>query len=383
MKKRYCLYFFKMIRFRKLVAVCLVGLLFINLQAKAAPVDHPADPDNTDMPTVVARPFTLSLLVTKKNGASNRLVMPIQKIGSKQVNVKVVFDSGSEGLILDAFKVLPSDMITPEGIAMNGHDSFVVNGIRITSIKDSTTFGALKEKKRLYFGQIAYAKVIIGDDFDHLITREMPFLLVYKGFVPFTGKPAKLDPVLDGICGVYSGYVSFNDNAMARKELKSPFDYVNYADNLHAGFALNPIHEFVSSDANDGTYPVPMLKVGLTANMESRLHIYEQQKNRNGTYSPLAWATITLNDQSLRSAVLLDTGTPSNTFIFNTIFNSESDVNEGSNVKFGFPDFSYDYTVDKHHKTISGPGTRSVLPIGFFDEHTLLLDYQSHKICFL
>lgn len=274
-------------------------------------------------------------------------------------------------------------MITNDGIMMNGQSSITVNGIRITDIKDSCSYGAIKEKKRRYFGQIAYAAITLGDEFNHVTTREMPFLLVYKGVVIFTQQPAKVDPVNDGICGVYSSYVSNDDNATARKQLKSPFDYINYSGDLHAGIELNPINDYIYGSVRDGIYPAPMLKVGITDAMERGFYTYEQSKLKNGSYSSTAATDVQCNGMAIKTNVLFDTGTPGCTYLYNPAFTSVSDVQSNTEMRFSVKDFSYKYYVDAQHKTVSGPGNRTILPLVFFNDHHYLLDYQNHLICFL
>jgi hypothetical protein len=355
----------------------LTLLLLISTKTNSTPVKN-EDPNNT-----LNHPVTLNLLVKKKNNTSKRLILPIVQIGSKRFKLNTTFDTGSQGLVLNASRVLPAEMITQDGITMNGQSSITINGIRITDIQDSCAYGAIKEKKRRYFGQIAYATVTLGDESNNVTTREMPFLLVYKGIVIFTQQPAKVDPVNDGICGVLSSYVSNDDNATSRKQLKSPFDYVSYSGDLNAGIELDPINDYIYGNVKDGMYPVPMLKIGITDRMESGLHIYEQKRLKNGSYSSTATTDVQCNGLAIKTNVLFDTGTPGCTYLYNPAFTSVSDVQPGTEMQFNLKDFSYKYYVDARHKTVSGPGNRTILPLVFFNDHHYLLDYQNHLICFL
>jgi len=313
--------------------------------------------------------------------------MPIMKIGSKRVNIKTVFDTGSEGLILDAKSLLPSRMITDKGILLNGQSSFTVNGITITSIKDSASYGMTSGKGRKYFGQIAYSTITIGDQSGNLVTRKMPFLLIYKGINEATGKAATVDPSVDGIFGVSSSYSSDDDLAAKRKEIKSPFAYLNYSDGIYSGFQLEPLSTSDKSNSysGDGVYTAPILKVGLTEEMEQNYFKTKQNLRKNGHYFASVSGQVVWGDNKIRTTILFDTGTPRGAKIVDRGISKTYTISTTEPVKFEtVSGFNYNYITDsQQHITTLVPlkkANRSVVGLNFFENNYFFSDYTNHTI---
>lgn len=345
------------------------------------------DTTQADQPSLVSGPVSINLLFRRKQSYINRLFMPIMKIGSKRVNIKTVFDTGSEGLILDAHSLLPSRMITDNGIFLNGQNSFFIDGITVTSIKDSASYGMTSGKGRKYFGQIAYSTITIGDQSGNLVTRKMPFLLIYRGINETTGKAASVDPSVDGIFGVSSSYSSNDDIASKRKQIKSPFAYLNYSQGINSGFQLDPLSTSDKSNiySGDGVYTAPILKVGLTEEMELNYYQTKQGQRRNGNYFATISGEVVWGDNKIKTTILFDTGTPRGAKIVDRSISRSSVISTAEPVKFEtVSGFNYDYIADsKQHITTLVPfkkTDRSVVGLNFFENNFFFSDYTNHTI---
>ena len=67
----------------------------------------------------------------------------VTKIGTQDVtsaDYDLLFDTGSGGLVIDAHGIIPSSMITSNGITFS-EDSIVVNGITIYNQKATISYG--------------------------------------------------------------------------------------------------------------------------------------------------------------------------------------------------------------------------------------------------
>ena len=333
------------------------------------------------------KPVTIGLFessVTIDNVISNRVLIPISKIGTQTVIYDPIFDTGSTGLTLYAGDIVPVNMFSStDGFNIAAGDSLVTpNGITITSHASTMAYGNAQGSTTEY-GNLAYASITIPNQTASGITtitiKRVPIFLFYK----IVDQDNTIIPASHGydIFGVGPG-VSYTNSSIA-----SPLSYYSPGKNLTNGFKLS---RFISTDfvTDTGTYAANLLTLGLTsADLNSSGFIMHPLTNPGlGGYSPDIPGTITYNGNTISANLLFDTGTPSITIIEkpasvppllpkNTLVTVKT--NKG---------FTYTYTTtDTNNLTqVSNPmdthDTRSIFSINFFNDNEFLTDYVGHQI---
>src|ERR1700761_8257278 len=77
-------------------------------------------------------PVSVGLFEYSSDGINNRILIPISKVGTKNVNFDGIFDTGSTGLSIGARGIIDSNLIVDGKISITG-DSIVSNGVTITN----------------------------------------------------------------------------------------------------------------------------------------------------------------------------------------------------------------------------------------------------------
>ncbi|SEW53379.1 hypothetical protein [Chitinophaga arvensicola] len=383
---------------QKTLTLAIASSLLLTACSKKDDLANMPDPvPTTTTPlNVITQPVTLNLLMVNDGGYVKRLLMPITQIGSKTVNLKTVFDTGSEGMVLNAGAVLPQEMITQNGIDLKGQTSLTIDGITITNARDSTSYGE-PPYTRKYYGQIAYATMVLGDDAGNVTTREMSVFLVYNGIKTATGKHAPLDPdpMVDGICGVNNQVISNADRVASRSQMKGPFSYLDYGAGVNAGMSLSALNAIQNADVINQSgsriiYSAPLLQVGIDPGSETDYIMQQQGSAANGAaFSPQVHGTIYADGDQFAGAILFDTGTATGGSISDPDTPSPDPYVLDSNMPVYFSTnegFSYQFNTDKNEYRMrivpnqSGKLGRSILGLEFFTNHYFLLDYTSNQI---
>jgi hypothetical protein len=346
--------------------------------------------DSAISTAVISTPVMLDLLPAQNQSAGDRrLFMPVLQVGAKKASLRVIFDSGSEGMVFSATSLFSSSLISDTGMVISNKDSAVINGITITSTKVSSTYGE-PPATRTYYGNIAYASMVFGDQAGSIVTQRLPFMLVYKGVNNQTGAAVAVDSSSDGIAGVISSGFAPGEAALlvtSRANIKSPFNYLNYSGGLYAGFMLSPLSTigWTSAPSNAASPAKPLLTVGLTADLESGFALQTQRFDIGNVYDPDIVGTIGYNGQSIpNSSVLFDTGTPVGFIIYNASERGAVQLPAGEPVQLSTSQgFDYSYATDAalFQTAVQSTGqTRSIFGIDFFLNTYYLLDYTNHLI---
>ncbi|SEW51527.1 hypothetical protein SAMN04488122_4286 [Chitinophaga arvensicola] len=344
----------------------------------------------------ISQPTPLNLLMVKDGGYTDRLLLGITQLGLKKVELKTVFDTGSEGLVLDAKAVLPGEMVTPDGIDLRGRRVMTLDGITITAIKDSTSYGDAPNN-RMYYGQIAYTTVTLGDNTHEVTTRQMPVFLIYRGVKLLTGEEAAIDhdSIVNGICGVENVHPLSEEVATARKYMKSPFAYLNYRRGVYAGIQLSATGsadhpQVVSQHNNRVICAAPLLQVGLTNSMEDG-YILQQKKMKNNSHvlSPMVVGKLRINGMETTGDILFDSGTKRGGSIadMNSFSDNSYVLDDQTQVSFTAREgFRYSFVADKKNRKITMvPNNtdrlkRSVWGLWFFINNNFIIDYSNYLI---
>lgn len=336
----------------------------------------------------ITNPITINLLPGQNPQAkSRRIFLPISQVGSNNVNLKMVFDTGSEGLVFQASSILPLELVADTGIVIKDKDSLVVNGITVTRAKVSSTYGD-GNNKRTFSGNIAYANIRIGDNQGSVRTKRMPFLVVYKGVYDETQLKVPVDPNSDGIAGVYSSADPVPGLITKRGDIKSPFAYLNLAPGLHAGFTLAPLSYINWDNVTDyiSTPGQPLLTIGLDDRSSNGFAVQAQRMVPKGYFPNLHASLVEQNAAPANLAILLDTGTPRGNVLFLQV-PSPTRIFTSDPVSFSTPEgFSYSYIPDAGYNLTRllplppNPSREAIYGINFFLENAFQLDYTAHTI---
>lgn len=310
---------------------------------------------------------------------SRRIFVACPQLGDVATkNYGLIFDTGSTGMTIDATDIIPASMITDNGFQFTG-DSTVVSGITITSQKAVLSYGGVDGAISEY-GNLAYAKVTIGDGHGNIVTPRIPFFLYYKVVNLTTG--AKLSAHSADVFGVGPGVSG------ASRTIGSPLSYFRLNGNQTNGFRLSVLNNanFLSS----ATYTDALLHIGLTSKdlNSSGFIMHSLSYNAITGYSPNIPSTITYNGKTISGTILFDTGTPVTTIIEDPSAASNSAaLPASSSVAISTVEgFSYNYTTTSNFNLtqVENPSytkdNRTVFSIDFFLSNEYLLDYANHRI---
>lgn len=314
---------------------------------------------------------TLGLYEQINGSGSRRIFIACSKLGDIVTkNYGLVFDTGSTGMTIDATDIIPASMITSNGFQFSG-DSVVVNGITITSQKTVLSYGGIDGAISEY-GNLAYAKVTIGDGHGNITTPRIPFFLYYKVINLTTG--AQLSSHSADVFGVGSGV------SAASRNIASPLSYFSLNSNITNGFRLAKLSS--SNFLSTATYTDGLLYIGLTpTDLNSSGFVMHP-------YLSTIPSSITYNGTTITGAILFDTGTPVTTIIEdpNAAVNSAA-LPANSTVSITTNQgFSYQYTTSSNFNLtqVENPNyshdTRTVFSIDFFLSNEYLIDYANQRI---
>lgn len=331
---------------------------------------------NTTAPVNYA---TLGLYEQMNNTGARRIFIACSKLGNVVTkNYGLVFDTGSTGMTIDATDILPASMITSNGFQFSG-DSTVVDGITITSQKAVISYGGVDGAISEY-GNLAYAKVTIGDGHGNVTTPRIPFFLYYKVVNFTTG--AQLAPHSADVFGVGPGV------SATSRSIGSPLSYFTLNSNITSGFRLAKLNG--ANFLSPVTYTADLLYIGLTPNdlSSSGFIMHPLSYTAISGYSPNIPSTITYNGKTISGTILFDTGTPLTHIIEDPSAATNSaalPVNSTVSIATG-SGFTYQYTTtsDFNLTQVENPAysrdNRTVFSIDFFLTNEYLLDYTNHRI---
>lgn len=354
----------------------LLSLVFLILLVASCKKDPQVTPNPISTEPVN---FAKLGLYEQVSGNNRRIFMAVSKLGDiTTVNYGLVFDTGSTGMTIDANGIIPASMITSNGFQIAG-DSVNVSGITITSQQAIITYGGVDGSIQEY-GNLAYAKVTIGDGNGSTVTPRIPIFLYYKIINPATNQ--QLAAHSADVFGVGPGV-----SATSRK-IASPLSYFSLADNITSGFRLAMLNS--ANFGTTATYTPGLLYIGLTPNdlNSSAFIMHPLTYNAISGYSPNIASTITYNGQSIPGTILFDTGTPATTIIENSAATNNSaalPINTMVAITTG-QGFSYQYTTSSNYNLtqVQNPSyshdTRTIFSIDFFLNNEYLLDYTNHRL---
>jgi hypothetical protein len=353
--------------------VCAAGLFFVLLIASCSK-DH-----TPPTPTPTVKPLATLGLYEVDSSIYKRIFVPISGVGTASISTYyLVFDTGSSGLTIDANGILPASMITSSGITVAG-DSVVINGITVTSQTAVISFGNATSETSEY-GNLAYAKVTVGDQNGSITTSRIPIFLYYK---IMDNNGAIQAQHSQDVFGVGPG-TSFANSAIG-----SPLSYFKMSNGLLNGFKLSKLVN--SQFTIQGNYVQNLLQIGLLpgdVNPSNGFIMHQLSYFAQGGYSPDISSSITYNGNTVAATILFDTGTPAISIVENP--NAPSNISTlpanttvtlttSHGFKYSFTTSSGDNVTDVAKPSYTGD-PRTIFSINFFTDNEFIMDYQGHEI---
>ncbi|HTK18243.1 MAG TPA: hypothetical protein VL442_01960 [Mucilaginibacter sp.] len=307
----------------------------------------------------------------------------LDKIGTQNVSsadYDLLFDTGSGGLVLDAHGIIPSSMITSNGITFSG-DSTVINGITIYNQKSTISYGDDVNTTDNVYGYLAYAPVTFGDANGTLSIKRLPFFLYYKA--SDTQGNVYDDHEFD-VLGVSSEYdITFPNNAY----IASPFQYFDAGEGLLKGFKM-PVMDSNRYSLN-GTYNSDAITLGLTSSDLSSFTMHQLTYYPGDGYAPVIPASLTYNGKTINVNVIFDTGTEPYNYIQDPTAGNNAlllPVNTPISLTTNPGGFIYSYATSANDNItyVENPSqsqsTVTVMGLEFFLNNEFMLDYYDHKL---
>ena len=326
------------------------------------------------------QPIATLGLYEKDSSVYKSVYIPISRVGTQSsATYYSIFDTGSSGMTIDAYGLIPAAMTTSSGIQVAG-DSVNVNGITITN-KTAILFYGNSLNERNEYGNLAYAQITIGDRNGSITTRRIPFFLYYKVVNVATGIIQQ--PHSNDIFGVGPG-CSFASNAIA-----SPLSYFTTGNGVVSGFKLAKFSN--AGFSLNGTYVRNLLTIGLVPDdlsSSSGFIMHPLTFYPYGGYSPDIAATVTYNNTTTLAAVLFDTGASAVSIIESTnpppnLKSLPPNTNVTINTVSGFS-YSYTTAAADDLTQVDDPSNtgdpRTIFSIDFFTENQYLINYDTHQL---
>jgi hypothetical protein len=333
-------------------------------------------------PPVTATPKQVGLYEADSS-IYKEIEIAVSQVGTKSLDIGLVYDTGSGGMVLDATGIVPASVIGSSGFTFTG-DSTVVNGITITKVTDTVEYGDDAATTDKVYGNLAYASVTIGDEATgNLVIKRLPFFLYYKAV---DGQGNKFDPHEFDVMGISPEYdITFSNGVF----ITSPFSYYSPGTGLTSGFKMAALT--TNNFSLEGTYVPNVITLGLTSDdlasgsgftFSSLTYI-----NGNG-YVPLVPATITYGGKSTTAEVIYDTGTEPYNYIQDR--NAASTISllptstpvsvvATSGFKYDFTTSASDYLTYVENPAQSKTNI-TVMSLEFFLNNEYLIDFTGHKL---
>ncbi|MFM0392655.1 hypothetical protein [Paraburkholderia phytofirmans] len=386
--------------------------------------------------TVISSPTAVGIypVATAPDGYP-RAYVPVTMVGNNPVSINATLDTVSAGVVLNAFDVVPSSMVSINGFNFPaGQSTITYNGITVTNNVMTTylngqgaginfglglLFGASSTNGPLIraTGNLAYAQVTFGSAGD-VTTAVLPILLVYQVSTSANGTalPSTVASNVFGVGGTFTpigpltgtfvypaGTCATPPGSSNACGLLSPLRSVSFSSNVDPGFLLAPLALQNCQIGTPGSCAaMPSLTVGVNATTTQALGFANGWTSNTGcatltlTYVPPAsvecstyisdLTTLYFDNHGSETRALLDTtnsgmtlGTLDAGFPSTIAAGTQVTIQFGIAIRGNLADvYTYSFTAG------TGAYTTTILPttnlndigIGFFTTHRYYMDYQ-------
>ncbi|HEY1386534.1 MAG TPA: hypothetical protein VGF43_23120 [Dongiaceae bacterium] len=267
---------------QRLAAGCLAGLVAVPWsfadEAPKPPVpliklEYPGNPPNIRM-----------------------LYVRLLALGDHQVDVPLLFDTGSVGITVECESVLPARYCSASGIKIDA--PLELEGLTVTTRPALAQYGTYDE-----YGNIAYATVSFGAREHPISTAErIPILVRYKKVRRATGEIVGGPLWPKGVFGV--------SPVGSMAGLRSPMSAIEVPAGQHKGYRLSPVGaEWNRCTNEEGTCPeVAALHIGIDPAIEKDFTLAKLKKLPSEHYFPFVETCITWQQEKVCRPAIYDTG---------------------------------------------------------------------------
>lgn len=340
---------------QRLAAGCLIGLAAIPWSlADEAPLiklEYPGNPTNIRM-----------------------LYVRLLALGDHQVDVPLLFDTGSVGITVECESVLPARYCSASGIKID--KPLELEGLTVTTQQTVAQYGTYDE-----YGNIAYAKVGFGAREHPISTSEqIPILIRYKQVRRATGEIVGGPLWPKGMFGVSP--VGFTAGGL----LRSPMSRIDVPAGQHKGYRLSPVGADWKICTNEqGNCPqVVALHIGIDPAGKKDFTLAKLKKLPSEHYFPFVETCIAWQQEKVCRPAIFDTGNstiviagkPPKGTAAPLPIGTEVAANAGNGAPWRFrveyePEVEFAPQMDIH-----------LIGIRYFETNSLLVDLDTQEIGF-
>jgi len=363
--------------------------------------------------TTINQPTTINLYPHQSSTEEPIFTVMATAVGSVTVSMPLGFDSGSAGVTLYAQSIFPASMVSASGFVFAaGQTSISYNGITVTNVQGTRSYGTLNQT--VEHGNLGFATLTFGDSAGQVTTQTMPVFLFYS--VDYTTGSGYKTPVWQGWFGVAStydeievagsvepagGYSPCTQQSTTTCYVVSAMKYVDYGNQVNAGFMLSPTPNFPTCDITTpgSCAPQGVLTVGLNAQIESGFSTSPLTCPPNGYVGPADIAGYPVCQKTINNVTIATSGVSTGTYTSGAIFDSgtayvylstpasssfPASVDPGATVSLTTPSgFNYSYTAGTgtaNTVVAAGADGNSIIGVQYFTTNYYLLDFTSSLV---
>lgn len=363
--------------------------------------------------TFVTRPVAVEVSGARVSTKTDRIFAPI-RVGDGSQEVHGLIDTGSAGVVLNAFQVFPSTLLSKDGFHFpQGSHRIAYDGMIVTDVVIEKKYGGRGDTAHSSKGNLGFAQLSFGTN-GKVVTGLVPVLFAYargdeKGTRPFgikdssaniIGINADVNPLQDpdddtGAKAAPRTPVVCDERVVTACGMASPLRKLAFASGIGQGFLLDrmsmsdcPIAQLHDCPLNRG------LTIGLTEGLTrdfTRTYTRCRSGRIGNTGSLNACSqvinnvTIASNGYAFRSISIFDSGNPKtiiNVPVGARFGNALPDdavlrVSIGSDPVYGtrVSEMSPDKLTINQNMNI-----RSCVGIVFFEKHAYFMDYDNGMV---
>jgi hypothetical protein len=319
-----------------------------------------------------AMPMAIALTKYSESGQGDRPFITVTRVGNREVNVPLLFDTGTAGTTVDCKLILPKERCSDKGVVLSASDSEY--GIRVTETKIEHKFEMVIEH-----GQLAYAKISIGTKGADISTAgEVPFTIRYKEVERSTGKTTKT-----GINGIFGA--SPIDATLQRAGEISVLREIEVGTGLHKGYFLTPMGKTWKNCAKrlDLCPTVQALHIGIDEEIRKQFRLSATKRPSSRWPFATVEACIGYGKKISCKQTLFDTGSPKS-IIAEKLAGSSNTLPRKSTISVTGKDFGeVRLASDPRRQVIFVPNLEfHVVGLRYFEENSLLFDFDTNEIGF-
>ena len=300
------------------------------------------------------------------------LYVRVLALGDRQVDVPLLFDTGSVGITMECESILPARYCSADGIKIDG--PLELDGLKVTTQRAVAQYGTYDE-----YGNIAYAKVGFGAPGHLIATAEaIPILVRYKQVRRATGEIVGGPLWPKGIFGVSP--VGFTAGGL----LPSPMGAIDVPAGQHKGYRLSPIGTDWKICTNErGNCPeIDALHVGIAPTAKTGFTLAKLKKLPSEHYFPFVETCIAWKQEKVCRPTIYDTGNSTIMVAGRPPKGTTAPLPIGTEVAATMPDAeAWRFTVQYLPEVEFNPNMDvHLLGIRYFETNSLLVDLESQEI---